>query len=609
EHVCERHVGRKSTNNLNLTCSWGNCRTTTVKRDHITSHIRVHVPLKPHKCDFCGKAFKRPQDLKKHVKTHADDSVLVRSPEPGHGARPPNGMFGVTMGPDGKTGHYFESALGHVPGAPYGHPHAPFYHPQQQHPQHPQHPANPSYGNVYYAVGSDATHQASYESKKRGYDALNEFFGDLKRRQFDPTSYAAIGQRLLNLHGLPLPLVHAAAVPEYQPMPAMVAVGGHGGYHAGPIPAQSYHLPPMGNLRTKTDLMNIDQFLEQMQTTVYESDENVAAAGVAQPGAHFVHGALSYRTTNSPPTASHLPSSHANAPAAADAAATPQVLPASARSPHSVTPSLTPPSSAQSYTSGRSPVSLASTHHIPPSSHAASLPQSSASMYPTLPTSSAQESAAAGYPNVSGTAPPSTLSSMFDNDDRRRYTGGMLQRSRMDYTDAMDMSTNGSNSPNSTVSHHDKVSDSMIDPFLRRASSDRRSSTPTARRSSGSGSSPDSSDTPRNNNTTTSRSAEDMWVENVRLLQRLRDYIRDRLYQGDFEQENRRSPSYSQDGGLSAGEMQGMQAVAAATAADDDRDEARRNEGSGGELKTESLYPVLKLDGDDDGDAKMKMDE
>ncbi|PVH86842.1 hypothetical protein DL98DRAFT_510316 [Cadophora sp. DSE1049] len=68
EHICEKHVGRKSTNNLNLTCGWNQCRTTTVKRDHITSHIRVHVPLKPHKCDFCGKAFKRPQDLKKHVK-------------------------------------------------------------------------------------------------------------------------------------------------------------------------------------------------------------------------------------------------------------------------------------------------------------------------------------------------------------------------------------------------------------------------------------------------------------------------------------------------------------------------------------------------------------
>jgi hypothetical protein len=103
EHICEKHVGRKSTNNLNLTCQWNQCRTTTVKRDHITSHIRVHVPLKPHKCDFCGKSFKRPQDLKKHVKTHADDSVVVggRAPQdqaggmnPAYRAHPGNkGMF------------------------------------------------------------------------------------------------------------------------------------------------------------------------------------------------------------------------------------------------------------------------------------------------------------------------------------------------------------------------------------------------------------------------------------------------------------------------------------------------------------------------------------
>lgn len=86
-------MGRKSTNNLNLTCQWGSCRTTTVKRDHITSHIRVHVPLKPHKCEFCGKSFKRPQDLKKHVKTHADDSVIMRSPGPEGSARQQGGNY------------------------------------------------------------------------------------------------------------------------------------------------------------------------------------------------------------------------------------------------------------------------------------------------------------------------------------------------------------------------------------------------------------------------------------------------------------------------------------------------------------------------------------
>ncbi|KAI7048166.1 hypothetical protein KC352_g45977, partial [Hortaea werneckii] len=102
DHVCERHVGRKSTNNLNLTCQWGACRTTTVKRDHITSHIRVHVPLKPHKCDFCGKSFKRPQDLKKHVKTHADDSVLG-SPAGGQN-RAVGG--GGAMGANGNPSYY-----------------------------------------------------------------------------------------------------------------------------------------------------------------------------------------------------------------------------------------------------------------------------------------------------------------------------------------------------------------------------------------------------------------------------------------------------------------------------------------------------------------------
>src|ERR1043165_8675422 len=71
-HLAHDHVGRKSTGNLCLSCHWDKCEVVTTKRDHITSHLRVHVPLKPHVCENCKKAFKRPQDLKKHEKIHTD---------------------------------------------------------------------------------------------------------------------------------------------------------------------------------------------------------------------------------------------------------------------------------------------------------------------------------------------------------------------------------------------------------------------------------------------------------------------------------------------------------------------------------------------------------
>ncbi|KAL1924049.1 uncharacterized protein VTP21DRAFT_7084 [Calcarisporiella thermophila] len=71
-HICEHHVGRKSMGNLCLECQWDSCGVKTTKRDHMTSHLRVHVPLKPHACNVCGKPFKRSQDLRKHERIHTE---------------------------------------------------------------------------------------------------------------------------------------------------------------------------------------------------------------------------------------------------------------------------------------------------------------------------------------------------------------------------------------------------------------------------------------------------------------------------------------------------------------------------------------------------------
>lgn len=468
-----------------------------------------------------------------------------------------------------------------VAGQPYTHG-APQYY--QAHAPPP--PANPhSYGNVYYALSQGHDGQQSYD-RKRGYDALNEFFGDLKRRQFDPNSYAAVGQRLLGLQALQLPILNGP-VPEYQPMPAGVAVGGGGGggYSPGGGHAPAYHLPPMSNVRTKNDLINIDQFLEQMQNTIYESDENVAAAGVAQPGAHYVQGGMSYRTTNSPP--SQLPPNHVTATTSAP------MMAHSAHSPSTGTPALTPPSSAQSYTSNRSPTSLSQTHHRVSPPH-----ESGAGMYPRLPSATVSDSMSAGYPTASSAAPPSTLSGAFDHDDRRRYTGGTLQRARRAEQEVdenrMDTSHDGKATDGDRTPTKERpavqLSDSLIDPALSSTSPD-----------------PDQEAAQRTAQAATEVAERDVnvaWVEKVRLLENLRRLVSELLEQARFDSESAghrgtESPASGLDGA-----MEGIETASARASASPEH--AKEQEPS--KIEGEAvLYPTLR-GVDEDGDAKMPGD-
>ncbi|RKF65289.1 pH-response transcription factor pacC/RIM101 [Golovinomyces cichoracearum] len=503
EHICEKHVGRKSTNNLNLTCGWASCRTTTVKRDHITSHIRVHVPLKPHKCDFCGKAFKRPQDLKKHVKTHADDSVL-RSPgvDARLNARGINKVIDA-LHYRGASAYYDQNLVSlHEAHGPYGS--GGVHHPAQSSYQNPQ---QAPYGPVYYPStnGTDAGHSSSYDNRKRGYETLNEFFGDAKRRQIDPTSYTQVGQRLMALHGLP---IHQGGISEYMSNGSpLVSVDGQNGGNQGHVSTHQYALP-LPNLRTKNDLMNIDQFLEQMQSTVYESSNAAAAAGVHQPGTHYTHASVNFRQSQSPPQTnlhnlSHVNgnvSSHSPTPMISNHQSTTQT------NASNNTPVLTPSSSNMSYTSGQSPVS---SHGLSPIARNSS---ATSAAYPNLPAVSM------GYSShLTTNVPTSTLGPNFDSDPRRRYSGGMLQRScnssknEDDSTSAED--TSMKTTANSKVKSVHSVPQN-IDPALSEINSH--------------------TDHSENGDSARDR-AEEEWIENIRVIEALRCMVSERLRRKEYE--------------------------------------------------------------------------
>ena len=375
---------------------------------------------------------------------------------------------------------------------------------------------HPGYGPVtYYGAPPQASYD--YETRKRGYDALDQFFGQVKRREFDPVNYQAVTRRLFELQGLQLPQIIPSNlnVPAYQPVSAV------GGGYDQTDPIQSYSLPPMGNAKSRGDLTSIDQILEQMQATIYENDTHIAQSGTGQPGASYV-AYNTQRASNSPPS-SHLP------------AMTPQHQhnPSISGTTDASTPGLTPDSSAQSYTSGQSPLPQ---HNAP-----------SSAIYPSLPTSSAD------YASLAANA--ATIGSMYDDDARRRFGGGMLQRAAPSKSeDGMDMERDGSATPPASAMNakgKNKVGspkDSVIDPAL-----------------SGEATTPkgDKAD-----------DAQEEWLQNLRLIEWMRELIKKQLESGSFDDEI-----------VQKQEVKHEAADTVMTEAHDD-EERKKDE--------EQLYPVLR---------------
>ena len=529
-----------------------------MKRDHITSHIRVHVPLKPHKCDFCGKAFKRPQDLKKHVKTHADDSVLMNSPSQGGNNR--GSIGGGGMGQQNGKREYFTTYLspettlfnaltasGYYPAQHDGSMTNPYpaYQPNmggnQNGGAYPQPTSNgqyAGYGSVNYPTNSATADLQSMDTRRRAIEALNDFLGDIKRRAIDPSAYYDVGQRLQS-NALPLPVgggynagysssggynnnhnnhnnYNAASLfAEQFSSGASMGGGGGGGGGGMHVASHGYSLP-LPNARTKNDLQDIDRFLEQLQATVYETSNHAAAAGIQQPGVHPMHtGDINFN--NSHPNQrfpSNSPRNYGNNGGGMSGVAMSGVPGMPGMTSSTIdTPALTPAATDSSYTSsGQSPMSTHSRSSL------GSL--NGNAMYPNLPSVTGMSDLGAGYPTTTS-APASGLASGFEGLDGRRYSGGRLQHQAPGRdTEMMDVD-DGARTPRASDTKRPKSKGfSSIDPALR--GEDER--------------------TPSDSASTPAEGAEDKrqeeWVENIRVIEALKKWVADRLKSGEFEEDD-----------------------------------------------------------------------
>ncbi|KAJ3206022.1 hypothetical protein HDU82_004823 [Entophlyctis luteolus] len=252
KHVAEGHIGKKIPGvEMSLVCRWAACANSYTKRDHLISHLRIHIPFKPHLCPICHRAFKRPQDLKKHDKLHengasSSSSVgmssrsasiqLSRTPiSSEHFERSPLPQSSV-------TGGFVNNGFGSPSGSlPYSPPH--------------------SENEVVYLTDANAPKRAWYPDNS---DLVSEFFNDVKRNKFsssyDPVELQVQFDAMSQI---------IAASPNAHHSPSLSSSLGSP-HNAVNVAHTSPHIVGR-SLETfsNQDLVSVDEFINSLSATIF----------------------------------------------------------------------------------------------------------------------------------------------------------------------------------------------------------------------------------------------------------------------------------------------------------------------------------------------------
>ena len=347
--------------------------------------------------------------------------------------------------------------------------------------------ANQGYGVSYYQLGNGSG-VAAPSMNTHNQVVIDNWFRSLKGQQINPSDYDDIHQSLAPLRNVPLPLSNSGG-------PIAAYNGGQlamdhqsGASHYAPTASNPYPLDISG-LQSKEDYLVVAARLETMNRTAYEY-QPAATTGVPQEHNLQAASRTVTRHSNSPPS-NQFPSSH--------------LIRANSSSTNVGTPEMTSGSSV--YSNGHSPPSMSFNDSMSPTLQT----PTTGVMYPSLPTNGP----------MNGNAPTPTLGNQYERS--RRYSGGRLQKaapgSSSRHTDDMDIDSEPAQANRNTSSK-------MIDPAL---SGDSKMIDPAL---SGENRSRSGSTTP-SPNTAAEEEVDNVWVNNMRILEALKDFVAFKLKQFD----------------------------------------------------------------------------